>query len=423
MFEIQICWGVSDREGERMKRKLLFISMCLPYNKVPHAGGKTFNYYVKAFANEVENEVVLIAKVLPTEKEYVKTLDEKIKFLPVVSPEKFLKKIFSNIKSLNSKVNPWYKYGNTLTKEIYNQISKRLSELKKEGYSPDVIVLEWTEMLLFVDEIKRIFPNAKYVASEHDVSFLRLDRAKDMEKNWLKKLYRTILYQNIKKRELEAINQCDLVVTHNEKDYKLLIENDILEKRLGIIVPFYDDYLSCVRKSNNKDIIFYGAMNREENYLAVLWFIEQVLPLLEDCDIRFIVIGNRPPQFLQNRQSSRIIVTGFVDDVMPYFASAMCMVAPLFLGAGVKVKIIEALSAGVPVLTNHIGSEGIAIKDKRDYFHCTTPKEYETIIRGMLSGKIDVEKVASNAQTIISEKFDLEKSFKGYSKRIYSLLR
>ena len=135
------------------KRKLLFISMCLPYTKVAHAGGKTFHYYLNSFAKDKENDVILIAKVLPSEKVYVDEWNNRIRLLSVATPDNKIKRYWSYLLSINSKVNPWYKYGNTLTKEIYGQIKKQLLTLKHEGYSPDFVILEWTEMLLFIDEV------------------------------------------------------------------------------------------------------------------------------------------------------------------------------------------------------------------------------------------------------------------------------
>lgn len=83
-------------------------------------------------------------------------------------------------------------------------------------------------------------------------------------------------------------------------------------------------------------------MSRHENYLSALLFIDKVMPLLSELDIRFIILGSNPPQDPNERQNERIIVTGFVDSIVPYFEKCMCMVAPLILGAGIKVKIIEA---------------------------------------------------------------------------------
>lgn len=404
-----------------MKRKILYISMCLPFDKAFHAGGKTLNYYINAFANDQDNEVTLIAKVLPDEEKFVNTVNKNICFYPVATPRGGFKKYYSYLKSLNSKLNPIYKYGNTLTQDIYDQIEKRMESLKMDGYTPDVIILEWTFMLLFVKCVKKYFPSAKIVASEHDVTFLGKERKFKTSKGPLKKLLNYLRYSNMKKRELEAIQQCDFVVTHNKKDRYLLIENGIAENKLGVIAPYYDTFPSQKRTPQEGNVIYYGAMNRVENSISALWFIENVMPKLKD-NIRFTIIGNKPPKELTDKQNDRIFVTGFVDDPAPYFENAMCLVAPLLLGAGVKVKIIEALSSGVPVVTNDIGIEGIDAKDGVEYLHATTADEYADTIRRIISKEIDTDSISHNAIDLINKSYDLKKSFAQYSQQVYALI-
>ena len=91
--------------------KILFISMCLPFEKARNAGAKTFNFYINSFANDPHNEVMLISKVLPDEEEFVKNVTKKIKVYTVSTPKNPIKKYFSYFKSFNSKFNPYYKYG------------------------------------------------------------------------------------------------------------------------------------------------------------------------------------------------------------------------------------------------------------------------------------------------------------------------
>ena len=406
-----------------MKRKILYISMCLPFDKAFHAGGKTFNYYINSFANDSDNEVTLIAKVLPDEERYVDTVNKNIRFYSVSAPKFGFKKYYSYLKSLNSKLNPVYKYGNTLTRDIYYQIEEKMKALQVDGYAPDIVILEWTSMLLFVERVKKYFPLAKIVASEHDVTFLGKKRKYETSKGMLKKELNYVRYSNIKKRELAAIHQCDLVVTHNEKDRQLLIANSVLKEKLGVIAPYYDSFPSTKRTSQKGNIIYYGAMNRIENSSSALWFIENVMPRLKDEDVKFTIIGNKPPQELVNKRSEKIVITGFVDDPAPYFENAMCLVAPLLLGAGVKVKIIEALSSGVPVITNDIGIEGIDANDGVEYLHATEPIDYENIIRKMILGEIDTNAISSNAINLIRENYNLSKSFAQYSRRVYALLK
>lgn len=402
------------------KRKILYLSMSIPYNNVPHAGGKTFNYYINSFAEDTNNEVTLIAKVLPEEEKKVNNINPKIRTLLVRTPQNTVKKYFAYLKSINSKFNPLYPYGNVLTKEIFDQIEQQLEILTKEEYYPDVIILEWTWMLLFIDKVKKFYPRAKYVASEHDVSFLGAKRELDRA-NGVRKLYRKLFYYNLKKRELDCIKKCDYVVTHNNKDKNILLDNGVENAKLGTIVPYFEKPKGVIREHVENDIVFYGAMNRYENEISVKWFIKNVMPKINDLDVKYIIVGNKPSEELKKYSSEKVILTGFVEDVQPYFAKAKCLAAPIQAGAGIKVKILEAMAMGVPVLTNSIGIEGIDARDGYEYIHCETPEEYENVIRLILKGSIDSEKIAHNALDMINSDYDLKESFINYSHVVYSL--
>lgn len=402
------------------RQQILYLSMSIPYENVRHAGGKTFNYYINEFAKDKNNEVTLIAKVLPEEELEVKNINPKIRTLLVRTPCNKIKKYIAYVKSLNSKFNPLYPYGNVLTKEIFDQIERKLIKLKNENYQPNIVILEWTWMLLFIEKVKLYFPYAKYVASEHDVSFLGAKREFD-SCNGLKRLNRKFYYQNLKKRELMCINQCDYVVTHNNKDRNILLKNGISKSKVGVIVPYFEKPEVVERKDIKNDIIFYGAMNRYENEISAVWFIKNVMPRIKDLDIRYVIIGNKPSDELKKYESNKIVITGFVDDVKPYFSKAKCLAAPIQAGAGIKVKILEAMAMGVPVITNAMGIEGIDAKDGVHYVHCETAEEYEKIIREIFYKKIEIEEIAHNAKKFIDKSYDLEKSFKKYSYKIYHL--
>lgn len=108
------------------------------------------------------------------------------------------------------------------------------------------------------------------------------------------------------------------------------------------------------------------------------------------------------------------MITGFVNDTLPYFESSMCLVAPLVLGAGIKVKILEAMSSGIPVLTNDIGIEGIPAENGSTYFHCNDAETYNKIIRQLYSGEIDTETVSIKSREFMKQLFDVEGSLRRY---------
>lgn len=389
---------------------ILYISMVLPYHNVANGGGKTFYYYIKGIQDDPAFHAALWAKRLPGEK-----FDDE--FLSCVS-HRFLenaplsiKHPFIFMREIMSKINPFRKYGNTLRESIYRQVREYLSGTDAADFQ--VIVLEFTEMVLMAKEIRRIFPEAVIFASEHDVSFLGRKRAYQKSGNFLRRLHLYIQYKVRRRNELEALRYCDVVMPHNPKDRRLLAENGIPKDKMFVLTPYFDSR-TVDRRPNHRDILFYGAMGRSENCEAVIWFLDHVMPRLANLDVHLIILGANPQQAILQRQSENVIVTGFVEDTTPYFETCMCMVAPLLNGAGIKIKVLEALAAGIPVLTNEIGIEGISARAGEDYFYCETPGEYEKIIRSMAAGAIDLAQVSENARSFIKRNYNLEQALRDY---------
>lgn len=394
---------------------ILWISSSPPYSKNSTAGGQTFNYYFKNISRDKRFNVRLIALVDSKTKDSVENEMDGIPH-KLVSSENSWKK-FVNI---DSKYNPWTKYSGLISNYRAMRILEEVKNYKKEGYNPDAVILEWTNTVILAKEIKKIFPDSKFVASEHDVTFVGYERKKEYYKG-LKKLLWKIKYVNEKRIELDSLKMCELVLPHNADNRNVLVNEGIdLNKIMGL-VPYYNNMSECNRNSNQKDILFFGAMARMENSLSALWFIDNVLPLLSDIDIRFVVLGSNPTEELKAKESERIHVTGFVDAVEPYFEKSMCLVAPLVLGAGIKVKVLEAMSSGIPVLTNDIGIEGIPAIDGRDYLHCVSPQEYASAIREIHNNKIDVKNLETNAKGMLKEHFSIEQSLHQYQDKLANI--
>ena len=134
------------------------------------------------------------------------------------------------------------------------------------------------------------------------------------------------------------------------------------------------------------------------------------MPALSDTDLILEIVGSHPKTELLNRESNRVHIRGYVENVESYFSKALCMAVPLQLGAGIKVKVLEAMSAGIPVLTNHIGIEGIQAEDGEEYFCCEDKQQYIDRIKllyqkpemGILIGKA--------AREFIHEQYNLDQS-------------
>ncbi len=112
--------------------------------------------------------------------------------------------------------------------------------------------------------------------------------------------------------------------------------------------------------------LFVGVMDYKPNVDAVLWFVKNAWPAIIDSfpDARFIIAGMNPTQSVSNLAGdSAIEVTGFVDEILPYFHQADYFVAPFTIARGVQNKILQAFACGLPVIASPMGAEGIACTD------------------------------------------------------------
>jgi len=394
------------------RRKVLWVSEFVPYDKVPHAGGKIHNFYIKGLHKSGLFDIKLVTFAAHNELPKLDLADYGIDHHLILLHTNIFKRAFWSIWRRIHRWNllsrdkgcvlPFYKYS----------VCKVLRGLKRSGYAPDVIILQWTSMVLLKEYISDIFPGVPVVAVEEDVSYLGSRRQMEFETSPLKRYLQKKLYLALKHTELQVLHDSQLVIVNNIKDKKLL-QSDDSSINLFMWAAYFMSYLPLEHKAGTKDILFYGAMSRPANYLSAEWFINNVMPLLSK-DYRFIIMGDGPHASLMKYQSDRVIITGFVDDPSPYFQNAMCLAAPLLLGAGVKVKVIEALSAGLPVLTNTIGIEGIEAVNGESYFHCETPQEYADVISRLGNGEIDSEKVSAASKALIREKHNYEATLKEF---------
>jgi sugar transferase (PEP-CTERM/EpsH1 system associated) len=125
----------------------------------------------------------------------------------------------------------------------------------------------------------------------------------------------------------------------------------------------YFDPLRVARNVTGPTLLFVGDMSYFPNQKAVLYFAQDVLPLIQKVlpDVRFLVVGRNPSRAVQQLQRMKgVQVTGFVDDVRTYLAQATVSVAPFSIAAGIQNKILEAMSYGLPVVATPRAVQGLS---------------------------------------------------------------
>ncbi|MFA1015967.1 glycosyltransferase [Dubosiella newyorkensis] len=398
-------------------KKVFWISLMAPYDGVAHAGGKIHNYLLKYLNNEKNIDITLLTFASEKEKEYIDNdhyhynIKSKIHYFKEDKINRIGRKTINHIFFLSKLAGK----GSFLNRKT---LKRKIKEYKKQNDDPDYVILHWTSIINNIGWIKKEFPNAKFIVIEEDVTFLKVYR-KIISLKGIKRIVSNKIYGHFKKNEVASLTLSNLIIVNNDKD-RLLLENEKINNNILSISPYFTNFDNLKYKYKKENILFYGAMNRPENYEAAIWFIESVFYKLKkyNKDFKFIVLGGNPNKKLLSYESNDIIITGFVDKIDEYFSDSLCLVAPLLMGAGVKIKILEGLSSGIPVLTNEIGIEGIPAKEGRDFLLSKKPEDYISNILELTRNKDFTLSVSKNAKEFIKKNYNYKKSAEQLKKYI-----
>nr|WP_060788339.1 glycosyltransferase [Geobacillus zalihae] len=212
-----------------------------------------------------------------------------------------------------------------------------------------------------LDIIKRISPKSFIIIDTVDIHYLREMRMAEIHDN--KDLYERAI--QTKNRELNIYSKPDLIITVTSEDSKVLKRENpyftIVE-----IPNIHDNLLNTNSYESRKDLLFIGNFNHIPNIDAINYFVGEVWPLVKEKipDLKFYIVGNRSDEIIKLNDED-IIVTGYVPDTQPFLQSCRVAVVPLRYGAGMKGKIGEAMSSGIPVVTTTIGAEGMNLENGR----------------------------------------------------------
>ncbi len=156
-------------------------------------------------------------------------------------------------------------------------------------------------------------------------------------------------------------------------------------------------------------IVFTGAMDYRPNHDGIEWFLREVLPALEQRlpDFRVTIVGRNPAPALKNLAvGGRVELTGRVEDVKPYVTGADVFIAPLRVGGGTRLKILEAMAAGVPVVSTTVGAEGIDARDGEHLVLADAPAAFAEAVAGLAGDAARGAALAEKARDLVVRRYD-----------------
>jgi O-antigen biosynthesis protein len=229
----------------------------------------------------------------------------------------------------------------------------------------DVLQIEYTMMGQYASAFRRI----PRILFEHDIYFQSIARRLPFLVSPVEKLKARWEYLRALRYELRMLPKLDRIqVCSHENAAHLLSFLPQLRGRIddayraGIDTSLYA-YASSGRRPLT--VLFLGSFRHIPNQEALQWFVASVLPLIlaEEPRARLVVIGSEPPPQHSLHPAEAIDLIGFVEDIRQPLAEYAVFVCPILSGSGVRVKLLEAFSAGIPVVSTRLGAEGLADKD------------------------------------------------------------
>ncbi|NWG74291.1 MAG: glycosyltransferase [Rubrivivax sp.] len=176
------------------------------------------------------------------------------------------------------------------------------------------------------------------------------------------------LAMSTKTKELAAYARADLVVAVSNDDRDLLLQ-ELPQAPVRVVpnvheIPAYPD----PQQRRHGELVFVGGFKHDPNVDAVLYFCREVLPLVvaEHPHVRTTIIGSNPPPEVRALEGEHVDVVGYVPETAPYLRRACISIAPLRYGGGMKGKVGEAMSYGLPVVTTTIGAQGFGVVPGRE---------------------------------------------------------
>jgi glycosyltransferase involved in cell wall biosynthesis len=294
--------------------------------------------------------------------------------------------------------------------------------------SYDIVQIEGIEMapyglqLLAHSRAASNSRKARLVFDNHNCEYLLQQRTalSDLRHplRWPAAVYSLIQWQKLRRYEGMVCRQADAVVAVSEADRAALAalapDASLTTAPNGIETVDYPSYVGEPTAARTPfTILFTGKMDYRPNIDAALWFGQSVLPRIQahEPSVRFLIVGLNPHRRLDVLRSNRAIeITGGVPDVRPYLQAATVCVIPMRVGGGTRLKALEAMVCGKPVVSTSLGIEGIPATDGQQLLLADTPDAFAaavlTLIDDAKTGGGRARKLGECARHFVQTNYD-----------------
>lgn len=273
-------------------------------------------------------------------------------------------------------------------------------------YSPEVVHVDHLQMAQYAD----FGADCRIVLDNHNVESMIIKRVAETSEQTSMRLYAGLEWRKLQKYEIDTCRRCSLVLTVSEEDKASLRSQEPSPTNVEC-VPIgvdVDHSQPIARTPGSLNVLSIGTMYWPPNVDSMLYFSREILPLVRkqipDCTLT--IAGQRPVEAIQALgREPGIAVTGYVDDERSVARDCGAFIVPLRSGSGVRVKILNALAMGLPVVSTSIGAEGLDVQSGEHLLIADTSAEFAQAVVRLLREPELAERLGSNGRDLVCEKY------------------
>ena len=385
--------------------KVLLLTQVLPYP--PDSGPKVKTYNMVKFISQ-NHDLTLVSFVRGDQTNEVEHLRQ---FCSAVYPVPIRRsRLMDGLAMINSLVTstPWF-----MVRDDRREMRAMLAGLcAKEKF--DIVHADQLNMAQYARRI----PGAARVLDAHNALWLLYRRLAQTTRNFWVRAALEREWHLLKRYEGTVCRTFDAVLAVSEADKAALADASGGKGNLMVAPIAVDpETIPLIPRAPQADhILHIGTMFWPPNVDGVLWFLREIYPLIQRDrpDVCFDIVGAHPPKELTDLGSNTtgVTVTGYVKEPTDYLNKTGVMVVPLLAGGGMRVKILEALAKGLPIVTTSIGCEGIAVENGRHLLVADSPHKFAQATLRLLKDHAYANTLARNGRDLIEKYYDYHSAFR-----------
>jgi glycosyltransferase involved in cell wall biosynthesis len=295
--------------------------------------------------------------------------------------------------------------------------ASQLAEVLKSNQF-DTVQIAGTQLMAYLPVVQNSPNRPAIVVDWHNIESELMWRFTESAENWAKKTAAGRTAKLIERAEDRLLDSCALhTVTSERERQKLLARRP--NANIAVIPNGVDTNYFAPKKTPDachpngqkglkRSVLFVGSMDYHANIDAVLWFSRLVWPEIAHIHpgLQFTIVGRDPVPEIRSLQSDRIRVTGTVGDVRPFYADAVAAIAPIRTASGTRLKILEAMAAGVPVVSTRLGVEGLDVEDDVHLLLADTVQEIASAVGRIVSSAETGSRLSVAARSLVAARYD-----------------